>query len=96
MTATELAGTNIRGDALAAHCPISVNIFFMATPIWAGDLTTVTPAASRAVILSVAVPLPPEMMAPACPILLPGGAVKPADKVHYSVIQEQSLHTSLW
>ena len=56
----------------------SAMIFFMAVPIWAGDLTTVTPAASRALILSVAVPLPPEMMAPAWPILLPGGAVSPA------------------
>jgi len=53
-------------------------IFFMAVPIWAGDFTTVTPAASKALILSVAVPFPPEMIAPAWPILLPGGAVKPA------------------
>lgn len=31
----------------------------MAAPIWAGELVTVTPAASRALILSWAVPLPP-------------------------------------
>lgn len=49
----------------------------MVLPICAGERQTVTPAASRAVILSVAVPLPPEMMAPACPIRRPGGAVKP-------------------
>ena len=29
-------------------------------------------------ILSSALPLPPEIIAPACPILLPGGAVLPA------------------
>ena len=37
-----------------------------------------TPAFSRAAILSSAPPLPPEIIAPAWPILLPGGAVKPA------------------
>lgn len=52
--------------------------FFMMAPICAGDLLMVTPADSSALILSVAVPLPPAMMAPACPIRLPGGAVKPA------------------
>ena len=36
--------------------------------------------ASRAAILVCAVPLPPEMMAPAWPILRPGGAVTPAMK----------------
>jgi hypothetical protein len=36
--------------------------------------------ASKAAIFVPAVPLPPEMMAPACPILLPGGAVTPAMK----------------
>ena len=44
----------------------------------AGLSATTTPAASRAAILSVAVPLPPEMIAPAWPIRLPGGAVRPA------------------
>ena len=58
--------------------PRSVMIFFMAVPICAGDLTTVTPAASSALILSVAVPLPPEMIAPAWPMRRPGGAVRPA------------------
>src|ERR1700753_3395112 len=36
------------------------------------------PAASMAAILSSALPLPPEMMAPAWPIRRPGGAVWPA------------------
>lgn len=59
--------------------PRSFMTFFMMAPIWAGDLLIVTPADSKALILSVAVPLPPAMMAPACPIRLPGGAVNPAE-----------------
>lgn len=50
----------------------------MADPILAGELVTVTPADSKAAILSFAVPLPPETIAPACPIRRPGGAVVPA------------------
>ena len=49
-----------------------------ALPRSAGLLTTVTPAASSAAIFSAAVPLPPEMIAPAWPIRRPGGAVCPA------------------
>src|SRR5580700_1084502 len=48
------------------------------SPIAAGDCTTWIPAAVRAFILSAAVPFPPEIMAPACPMRLPGGAVRPA------------------
>lgn len=39
---------------------------------------TRTPADFSDSIFSSAPPFPPAMMAPACPILLPGGAVKPA------------------
>ena len=46
----------------------------------AGDLTTWIPAAFMAFIFSSAVPLPPAMMAPACPMRRPGGAVWPAMK----------------
>src|SRR5262249_39331021 len=46
-----------------------------AVPMSAGLLATVIPAASRAAILSDALPEPPEMIAPAWPIRLPGGAV---------------------
>ncbi len=46
----------------------------------AGEGTTVTPAALSAAILSLAVPLPPEMIAPAWPMRRPGGAVRPAMK----------------
>ena len=49
------------------------------TPICAGERVTVTPASSSALILSVAVPLPPLMMAPAWPMRRPGGAVRPED-----------------
>src|SRR5439155_22193522 len=43
-----------------------------------GVLPTLTPTASRAAFLASAVPDEPEMIAPACPIVLPGGAVNPA------------------
>ena len=43
-----------------------------------GVLPTLTPAASRASFLACAVPEEPETMAPAWPIVLPSGAVKPA------------------
>lgn len=36
----------------------------------------ITPAFSRALILSSEPPLPPEMMALACPMQQPGGAIK--------------------
>jgi hypothetical protein len=41
----------------------------------AGLLTTWTPAAVSAAIFSAAVPLPPAIIAPACPIRRPGGRV---------------------
>src|SRR5262249_26085025 len=49
-------------------------------PMSAGERTTATPPASSAFIFSAAVPLPPEMMAPAWPMRRPGGAVWPAMK----------------
>ena len=67
-------------------------IFFSAAPICAGDLTTATPAASSAAILSVAVPLPPEMMAPAWPIRRPGGAVSPEQRALESQIDKPQAH----
>ena len=44
----------------------------------AGELDIVIPADFIKSILSSAPPLPPDMIAPAYPILLPGGAVNPA------------------
>ena len=49
--------------------------------IWAASLglrPTWTPFASKAFCFAAAVPEEPEMIAPAWPICLPGGAVKPA------------------
>jgi hypothetical protein len=43
-----------------------------------GVVPTRTPRASSAAFLACAVPADPEMIAPACPIVLPGGAVNPA------------------
>lgn len=42
--------------------------FFIRAPSFAGESLTMAPAASRAFTLSSAPPLPPEMMAPACPL----------------------------
>jgi hypothetical protein len=54
------------------------NAVAMASPRSASERTVRTPAFSRAANFSLAVPLPPEMIAPACPMRLPGGAVTPA------------------
>jgi len=43
-----------------------------------GSFATATPAARKASALAAAVPFDPETRAPAWPIRLPGGAVKPA------------------
>ncbi len=43
-----------------------------------GFVPTAMPRASSASFLPCAVPAVPEMIAPACPIVLPGGASKPA------------------
>ena len=53
----------------------------IAIPILAGLFTTLMPCDSRQAILDLASPLPPEIIAPAWPILLPGGAVWPAMKL---------------
>src|SRR5688572_4452719 len=54
------------------------NCSAMALPRSAGLFTVRTPARSSALNLSAAVPLPPETIAPAWPMRLPGGAVTPA------------------
>src|SRR5438876_62991 len=46
----------------------------------AGRFMTAMPARANAAIFSPAVPLDPEMIAPACPMRRPGGAVWPAMK----------------
>lgn len=57
---------------------MSFMAFSMASPIFAGLLTTTTPASCRAETLPAAVPFPPLTIAPAWPIRRPGGAVPPA------------------
>ena len=72
----------------------------IAVPISAGLFTTVTPAAVSAAIFSAAVPLPPAMIAPACPIRRPGGAVWPAMKpttgfLKFALIQAAASSSAL-
>src|SRR5262249_57314750 len=62
--------------AKAHYFPNSASVL----PSRAGDGATLMPAASMAAILDSASPLPPAMMAPACPMRRPGGAVRPAMK----------------
>ena len=45
---------------------------------WVGLRPTRTPLASSASALAAAVPWEPDTIAPAWPIVFPGGAVKPA------------------
>lgn len=52
----------------------------ISSPRVAGDLVTLIPEFSKNLIFSLADPFPPETIAPACPILLSGGAVTPAMK----------------
>ena len=48
------------------------------SPASVGFCATCTPASRKASIFAAAVPLPPDTIAPAWPIFLPGGAVTPA------------------
>ena len=50
-----------------------------------GEPATRKPAASSASTLDAAVPAPPEMIAPAWPIRLPSGAVRPAMKATFGM-----------
>src|SRR6185437_7683214 len=66
---------------IVSDCGARVQCFiFVASvlPRSAGDFTVVTPAFSSAANLAAAVPLPPEMIAPAWPMRLPAGADAPA------------------
>src|SRR4029450_5150220 len=65
------------------HCslPAFRRTSCIVTPRRAGLGDSVTPTASSAAIFSAAAPLPPAMMAPACPMRLPLGAVWPAMKL---------------
>ena len=82
--ATRLPATGFFDAAFLAGAFFATFAFFgasrraIADPSSAGERTVVTRAASSAANLSAAVPLPPEITAPACPMRLPGGAVTPA------------------
>ena len=66
-----------RGGQLSAQSSFRTTST-MASPASVGFSATVAPAAPSASILAWAVPFEPEMIAPAWPILRPGGAVTPA------------------
>jgi hypothetical protein len=73
----ELRGTFSPGSALGraqSDCRMSR----ISSAVSDGVLPTLTPTASRASFLAAAVPDEPETMAPAWPMVLPSGAVKPA------------------
>src|ERR1051325_3565049 len=64
---------NRRGRLCTARSTSYASSLASVEPISAGVGATAMPAALSAAILSAAAPLPPEMIAPACPIRLPGG-----------------------
>src|SRR6516165_3358413 len=66
------------GTAAQPDQPLSASARVL--PSRAGEGETLIPAASIAAIFDSASPLPPEMIAPACPMRRPGGAVRPAMK----------------
>ncbi len=59
-----------------------------------GVSATIAPASRRAAIFSDAVPIPPEMMAPACPMRLPGGAVVPAMKAATGFVIDDAIQAA--
>src|SRR6266513_2721034 len=62
--------------------------------IVAGVSAIAIPAALSASIFPAAVPFPPEMIAPACPILRPGGAVPPAMNAATGFLQLFLIHSA--
>src|SRR2546423_15357854 len=62
--------------------------------IVAGVSAIAIPAALSASIFPAAVPFPPEMIAPACPMRRPGGAVMPAIKAATGFLQFALIHAA--
>src|SRR5690606_19603376 len=67
-----------RGRCAPVSARLSQNSARAHLAVSLGVLPTLTPAASRASFLAWAVPEDPDTIAPACPIVLPSGAVNPA------------------
>src|SRR4029079_19058865 len=67
-----------RGRAAPARRRAQLSRARMRSAVSLGVLPTLTPAASRASFFACAVPDEPDTIAPAWPIVLPSGAVKPA------------------
>src|SRR6185295_10824256 len=77
----DLLGVRVdRADARVdlRECDLHPSALAIVSPRSASERTVCTPAFSSAANFSFAVPLPPEMIAPAWPIRLPAGAVTPA------------------
>jgi hypothetical protein len=72
----EAAGANAAAPGASGQRPRMASRTRVAVSL--GVRPTRTPTFSRASFLAWAVPADPEMIAPACPIVLPSGAVKPA------------------
>src|SRR5206468_5474983 len=73
----QLAQSVVRFVSLTSYFPPPTTSAVTA-PISAGESTIVAPAALSASFFAAAVPAAPTMIAPAWPILRPGGAVAPA------------------
>ena len=76
VTSGEVTGPSYRLEVLGQ--PRFFMISRIRSAVADGVLPTLTPAASRASCLAAAVPDEPDTIAPAWPIVLPSGAVKPA------------------
>ena len=73
------AGPRVRDPRPRAYLPYSASTMArISRAVSDGVLPTFTPAASRASFLACAVPDEPDTIAPAWPMVLPSGAVKPA------------------
>src|SRR5512145_2844087 len=74
-------------DERVSNCVVLVigsfqdRLSFTSCAISVGSFAILTPTAWSAAIFSCAVPSPPLIIAPACPMRLPGGAAWPAIKL---------------
>ena len=71
---TSRSGRGRRRGPRTSACGATPQRPLKAAPMSAGLSATSMPASCSAAIFSAAVPLPPEIIAPACPMRFPGGA----------------------